>query len=58
MDLIAVGARGIKGIKSFLIGSVTNSVALSASKPVFITKPPVCNKVNLKILFATDGSDL
>jgi len=57
MDLIAMGARGIKGIKSFFIGSVTNSVALSASKPVFITKPPGCNKGNLKILFATDGSD-
>ena len=53
-----MGARGIKGIKSFFIGSVTNSVALSASKPVFITKPPGCNKSgNLKILFATDGSD-
>jgi len=58
MDLIAMGARGIKGIKSFFIGSVTNSVALSASKPVFITKPPGCNRSgNLKILFATDGSD-
>src|SRR4030042_3181859 len=58
MDLIAMGARGIKGIKSFFIGSVTNSVALSASKPVFITKPPGCNRSgNLKLLFATDGSD-
>ena len=58
MDLIAMGARGIKGIKSFFIGSVTNSVALSASKPVFITKPPGCHKLgNLKIIFATDGSD-
>jgi nucleotide-binding universal stress UspA family protein len=58
MDLIAMGARGIKGIKSFFIGSVTNSVALSASKPVFITKPPGCNRSGiLKILFATDGSD-
>jgi nucleotide-binding universal stress UspA family protein len=58
MDLIAMGARGIKGIKSFFIGSVTNSVALSALKPVFITKPPGCHQsANLKILFATDGSD-
>jgi len=58
MDLIVMGARGITGIRSFFIGSVTNSVALSASKPVFITKPPGCNKSkNLKILFATDGSD-
>jgi len=57
VDLIAMGARGLKGIKSFFIGSVTNSVALNASKPVFITKPPGCNKENLKVLFATDGSD-
>ena len=58
MDLIVMGARGITGIRSFFIGSVTHSVALSASKPVFITKPPGCNRSgNLKILFATDGSD-
>jgi len=58
MDLIVMGARGVKGIKSFFIGSVTNSVALSSFKPVFITKPPGCHKTgNLRILFATDGSD-
>jgi len=58
MDLIAMGARGIKGIRSFFIGSVTHSVALNASKPVFITKPPGCNKSgNFKILFASDGSN-
>lgn len=57
MDLIAMGARGMGGIKSFFIGSVTHSVALNSSKPVFITKPPECNMGNLKILFATDGSD-
>jgi nucleotide-binding universal stress UspA family protein len=33
-------------------------VALNASKPVFITKPPGCHKTgNFRILFATDGSD-
>jgi nucleotide-binding universal stress UspA family protein len=58
MDLIVMGARGVKGIKSFFIGSVTNAVALHASKPVFITKPPGCHQAeNLKLLFATDGSD-
>jgi nucleotide-binding universal stress UspA family protein len=58
MDLIVMGARGMKGIQSFFIGSVTNAVALHASKPVFITKPPGCNKSgNLKILLASDGSD-
>jgi len=57
IDLIVMGARGLTGIKSFFIGSVTNSVAMSASKPLFITKPPGCHKERLKILFATDGSD-
>lgn len=56
-DLIVMGARGIKGIKSWLIGSVTRSVAHNSSKPVLIIRPPVCSKSDgLKILFATDGS--
>ena len=57
VDLIAMGARGLKGIKSLFIGSVTNSVALSSSTPVLVSKPPGCSKSErLKILFATDGS--
>lgn len=57
VDLIAMGARGIKGIESLFIGSVTNAVALDASRPVLISKPPGCSKLrNLRILFATDGS--
>jgi nucleotide-binding universal stress UspA family protein len=57
-DLIVMGARGIKGIKSFFIGSVTNSVALSGSTPVLISKPPGFRESGkLKILFANDGSN-
>jgi nucleotide-binding universal stress UspA family protein len=56
-DLIALGARGIKGITSLLIGSVTRSVAHSSTKPVLVIKPPGCRDADrLKILFATDGS--
>lgn len=58
MDMIVMGARGIKGIKSLFIGSVTKSVAVNSPKPVFIAKLPVCKKSDrIKILFATDGSD-
>lgn len=58
MDMIVMGARGIKGIKSLFIGSVTKSVAVNSPKPVFIAKLPVCKKSDrIQILFATDGSD-
>jgi nucleotide-binding universal stress UspA family protein len=57
-DLIVMGARGIKGIASVLIGSVTRLVAIHASKPVMIVKPAGEGSSRpLKILFATDGSD-
>lgn len=55
-DLIAMGARGIKGIKSFFIGSVTKSVALHSSRPVLITKLPLRSGGGMKVLFVTDGS--
>lgn len=58
VDMIVMGARGLKGIKALLIGSVTRSVAINSSKPVLIIKPPQWEvSGNLKILFATDGSD-
>jgi nucleotide-binding universal stress UspA family protein len=58
IDMIVTGARGIKGIKSLFIGSVTRSVAVTSSKPVLVTKLPACERTDtMKILFATDGSD-
>jgi nucleotide-binding universal stress UspA family protein len=57
-DLIVMGARGIKGIASVLIGSVTRLVAINASKPVMVVKPASgAPSRSMKILFATDGSD-
>lgn len=57
VDLIVMGARGIKGIESLFIGSVTRSVAIKSPKPVLVTKLPVHKKPDkMKILFATDGS--
>ncbi len=57
-DLVVMGARGIKGIESFFIGSVTRSVARNSAKPVLVVKPHSHGPAErLKILFATDGSD-
>jgi len=57
-DLIVMGARGIKGIASALIGSVTRLVAIHASKPVMVVKPASSSSSRpIQILFATDGSN-
>jgi len=57
MDLIVMGARGLKGIGSYIVGSVTRLVAINSPKPVLIVKPAQWKKSGkLKILFATDGS--
>jgi len=56
-DLIVMGARGLKSIKSFLLGSVTRSVAINSPKPVLVTKPLVGKtSEKMSVLFATDGS--
>jgi len=58
MDMIVMGSRGIKGIESVFIGSVTRWVAVNSVKPVLVVKPPISAKSDkIKILFATDGSD-
>jgi nucleotide-binding universal stress UspA family protein len=57
-DLTVVGARGIKGIKSLFIGSVTRAVAAHSPKPTLVIKRPQWEiSGRLKVLFATDGSD-
>ncbi len=56
-DLVVMGARGLRGIGSYIVGSVTKLVALKSTRPVLIIRPPD-NETSrsLKILFATDGS--
>ena len=57
-ELLVMGARGIKGVKSLFLGSVTRSVAINSPKPLLITKcQPERSTGALKALFATDGSD-
>jgi len=58
VELIVMGARGIKGIKSLIIGSVTKSVAIHSQRPVLVVKAPTCEESgSIRILFAADGSD-
>lgn len=58
MDLIVMGARGIKGIKTLFVGSVTRAVAGRSAKPVLIVRAPIGErKCGMKILFASDGSE-
>ncbi len=57
VNMIVLGAVGLKGIKRILIGSVARFVAINSSKPVLVVKTPQGEQSDhLKILFATDGS--
>ncbi len=57
-DLIVMGARGLRGLGSYIVGSVTKAVAVKSHKPVLAVKPPQWERSGkLKILFATDGSE-
>jgi nucleotide-binding universal stress UspA family protein len=57
-DMIIMGARGIRGLKSLFMGNVTRSVVNKSQKPVLVTRPPKWEESEtMKILFATDGSD-
>lgn len=57
IDMVVMGARGIKGIESLFVGSVTRAVAIKSPKPVLVTKLPVREQPVLKVLYATDGSE-
>ncbi len=56
VDLIVMGARGIRGLKSLFIGSVTRSVAAVSSIPLLVTKSHQAFTGDMRVLFATDGS--
>lgn len=57
-ELIVLGARGLKGIRSLFLGSVTRSVAINSTRPVLVITPKKRKTdIPLKILYATDGSD-
>lgn len=57
-DLIVMGARGVKGVKFFILGSVTRAVVNNSPKPVLVVKRTEWSTPrNMRILFATDGSE-
>jgi nucleotide-binding universal stress UspA family protein len=57
VDLIAMGARGIQGMKSVFLGSVTRLVTVHSPLPVLVVKPAAKRPTgSMKILFAVDGS--
>ncbi|GAB4389575.1 MAG: hypothetical protein Kow0025_15790 [Thermodesulfovibrionales bacterium] len=57
-SFVVLGARGLRGIKAFLIGSTTRAVAITSPRPVLVVKPRKEGRSGpLKALFASDGSD-
>ncbi|GER94769.1 universal stress protein [hot springs metagenome] len=57
-DLIVMGARGLKGIKSLMVGSVTRSVSINSQMPVLVVKSSQLETTDtLKVVYATDGSN-
>ncbi len=56
--LIIMGAKGVRGIATHILGSVTKKVTAKAHIPVLIVRAPKKELTGkLKILFATDGSE-
>jgi nucleotide-binding universal stress UspA family protein len=59
VDLIVTGARGLTGVQLFFLGSITRSVAIQSPIPLLVVKqPPWQSNGNMKVLFATDGSEV
>ena len=56
MDMVVMGARGIKGIESLFAGSVTRAVAIKSPSQLVI-KLPLREQPVFKVLYATDGSE-
>jgi nucleotide-binding universal stress UspA family protein len=58
VDIIVMGPKRLKGIKSRIVGSVTKAVSIISPKPVLIIKPSQGEASSkMKVLFTTDGSD-
>jgi nucleotide-binding universal stress UspA family protein len=59
VDLVAMGTHGRKGLKRFLMGSVTSGVITNSPCDVIVVKKPcsACTGTYLSILLPFDGSD-
>ncbi len=57
-DLVVLGSKGLRGLKSILLGSVARNVVVKAGMPVLVVREKQWDiKDKIKILFATDGSE-
>ena len=57
-NIIIMGPKRLRGIRSRIVGSVTKAVSIRSPKPVLVIKPSHgASSDRLKILFASDGSD-
>jgi nucleotide-binding universal stress UspA family protein len=57
-DIIVMGPKRMKGIRSRIVGSVTKSVSIASPKPVLVAKSSHGEPSDkIKILFTTDGSE-
>jgi nucleotide-binding universal stress UspA family protein len=57
-DMIIMGSRGIKGMKSLFLGSVTRATTINSPVPVLVTGRSQWKASGpLKVLYATDGSE-
>jgi nucleotide-binding universal stress UspA family protein len=57
-DMIVMGPKRMKGIRSRIVGSVTKSVSIASPKPVLVVKSSHGGSSDkIKILFTTDGSE-
>ncbi len=57
VDLIVMGARGVKGVQILFLGSSTRAVAINSPKPVLVFKSPARKaSQTMRALFVTDGS--
>lgn len=58
-DLIAMGARGVRGVELLFLGSATRAVTINSPRPVLVFKRPSWTASGtIKVLFATDGSEI
>lgn len=57
-DVVLMGAKGVKGLRSFIVGSTTREVVSRAPLPVLAVRKAQWDiKGPLRILFADDGSE-
>jgi nucleotide-binding universal stress UspA family protein len=56
VDLIAMGHRGLSGIKRFMLGSVTHKVVRNAAASVLVVREAPHMDRPFRVIFCTDGT--